>query len=188
MNRKPSSRVLSFPDQTKSLRGLLGIIVFALLTAVGAWIAIPTPLSPVPLTLQTLFVGLSGAWLGSRAGAMSQVTYLFMGICGLPVFAGGFGGIAIVGGFSGGYLLAFPVAAWLTGFLVHRGTGFVWTVVSMFVGSLPILILGTMQLSLFTSTNWMQALLLGAVPFLAGDFVKSVAGAAVMMARQKWHP
>lgn len=186
MNRKPALRVVSIHDQTKSLHGLVGIVLFALLTAVGAWIAIPTPWSPVPLTLQTLFVGLSGVWLGSRLGAMSQVTYLFMGICGLPVFAGGLGGIAIVGGIRGGYLLAFPIAAWLTGYLIQRSSGFVWTVFSFFVGSLPILLLGTIQLSLFTSSNWMPAVLLGAVPFLAGDFVKSVAGAAVIKGRQKW--
>ncbi len=186
MNRKPVARVLAVHDATKLLRGLLGMLIFAVLTAVGAWVAIPTPLSPVPITMQTLVVGLSGALLGARWGALSQITYLFMGICGLPVFAGGLGGIAVVAGLRGGYLLAFPVAAWLTGYLTQRGSHFIWTVFSFFIGSLPVLIFGTLQLSLLTTASWMQALALGALPFVAGDFVKSVAGAGVMMARRRW--
>lgn len=185
MNRKPVLRVLAIHDPTDVLRNVVGMTVFALLTAVGAWIAVPTPFSPVPITMQTLVVCLSGAWMGSRWGAMSQVTYLFMGICGLPVFAGGLGGITVVAGLSGGYLLAFPIAAWLTGTLTRRGTGFAWTTLSFFVGSLPVLILGTLQLSLLTTASWMQALALGTVPFIAGDFVKSVAGAAVITTRQR---
>lgn len=184
MKQKVRERVLSL-DSAQALRQFAGALVFALLTAVGAWLAIPTPLSPVPLTMQTLFVGLSGAWLGSRWGAASQGLYLFMGICGLPMFAGGLSGFAIVAGTSGGYLLAFPVAAWLTGWLSERMSSFVGRCTAFFVGSLPILVLGTAQLSLISSAGFAQAMGLGVIPFLAGDFIKSVVGASVIRLRSR---
>ncbi|MFN2327253.1 MAG: biotin transporter BioY, partial [Gemmatimonadales bacterium] len=79
------------------------VAAFALATAFGAHVAVP--LTPVPVTLQTLFVVLAGAMLGPRLGAASQIAYLGMGIAGLPVFVGGFG-LAYLAGPTGGYLLA----------------------------------------------------------------------------------
>ena len=97
------------------------ITVFAILTSLSAQVAIPA--KPVPFTLQTLLVLLSGALLGSRNGAYSQFLYLLMGIVGLPVFAqipdAPLGFSRIIGP-TGGYLLAFPIAAYLVGFLIEK--------------------------------------------------------------------
>src|SRR3954453_1386772 len=92
----------------------------ALLTAVGAQIAIDVPPSPVPITGQTLAVVLAGAALGSRRGAASQALYLLLGLF-LPVYAGGTSGGHVVWGSSGGYLFGFVIAAGLVGWAAQHG-------------------------------------------------------------------
>lgn len=94
----------------------------AALVAVCSLLAIPVGPSGVPITLQTFAVLLVGALLGSRRGALAVLLYLAVGVAGLPVFAGGSGGLATFAQASAGYLLAFPVAAWLTGLVVERGS------------------------------------------------------------------
>jgi hypothetical protein len=102
------------------------ITAFAGLTFIGAKIEIPV--EPVPYTLQTLFVLLSGAFLGHIHGAMSQLLYLALGVIGIPVFAGPIAGISKILGPTGGYLLAFPVAAFITGYLIRLRHSFIWAV------------------------------------------------------------
>src|SRR3954468_18428500 len=92
----------------------------ALLTAVGAQIAIDVPPSPVPITGQTLAVVLAGAALGSRRGAASQALYLMLGLF-LPVYASGAHGTHVLWGPTGGYLVGFLLAAWLVGLCAERG-------------------------------------------------------------------
>jgi biotin transport system substrate-specific component len=91
----------------------LWISAFAVLTAVGAQIELPY--QPVPFTLQTFFVLLTGAFLGRYSGPASSLLYLLMGSVGLPVFSGGAFGLAKIAGPTGGYLLAFPVATAVIG-------------------------------------------------------------------------
>ena len=93
---------------------------FATLTALGAQIAVRLPFSPVPATLQVLMVIVTGLALGSRRGFTSMVAYLTAGALGLPVFAGGNGGLVYLFGPTGGYLLAFPVAAFVAGRVSER--------------------------------------------------------------------
>jgi biotin transport system substrate-specific component len=93
---------------------IVGILGFAALTALAARLSVPLPGTAVPMTMQPVAVLLAGALLGSRAGAASQVAYLAAGAVGLPVFAAG-GGAAYLLGPTGGYLLAFPVAAAIAG-------------------------------------------------------------------------
>jgi biotin transport system substrate-specific component len=179
------SKVRSTSIDHTSLKEFTGVIIFSLLTAVGAWIEIPLPFTPVPITLQTLFVTLAGAWLGAKKGAMSQIVYLFYGICGLPVFAGGASSIAQFLGPSGGYLIGFPVAAFVTGLLISRDRGFYWNLGACILGSLPILLIGSVQLSILTGGNMAEAFKLGFIPFLAGDFIKCVFAAAVFSGSKK---
>jgi biotin transport system substrate-specific component len=100
----------------------LWIVGFALLTAAGARIEVLH--QPVPYTLQTLIVLVSGGLLGMRNGFVSQITYLALGCAGLPVFAAGNVGPAVLLGPTGGYLLAFPLAASIIGWLVQFRQGF----------------------------------------------------------------
>jgi biotin transport system substrate-specific component len=78
----------------KTLCRVIGIAVFIILTSLGAFVRIPLPFSPVPLTLQTFFVLLGGALLGSNLGALSQLSYIFLGVLGLPVFSGAGSGLS----------------------------------------------------------------------------------------------
>lgn len=100
-----------------STRRMMLAALFASLTAVGAFIRIPIP--PVPFTLQTLFVFLSAGFLGASGGFMSQCLYLAVGLIGLPVFSGG-GGIGYIFDPRFGYLLGFPVSAFVMGIMVKR--------------------------------------------------------------------
>jgi biotin transport system substrate-specific component len=111
---------LSFDRANIVLRDALLVSFFVALTALGAQFAIRLPLSPVPITLQVLMVLLSGLALGRRRGFSSQLGYLTAGALGLPVFAGGTGGVGVLLGPTGGYLLAFPVAAFAAGMVSER--------------------------------------------------------------------
>ena len=110
-----------------TLAQALWIAGFAIATAVGARVEIPH--QPVPYTLQTFFVLLAGALLGKRNGAVSQFLYLSMGLVGLPVFSAGGFGLAKILGPTGGYLLSFPVASFVVGYLVESRKEFLWALV-----------------------------------------------------------
>jgi biotin transport system substrate-specific component len=114
------ARVKTFDNINPLVRDLTLAALFAALTALGAQIAIRLPFSPVPVTLQVLMVIGSGLVLGSRRGLASQLTYLAVGVLGVPIFAGGTGGPAVILGPTGGYLLSFPVAAFTAGWLSER--------------------------------------------------------------------
>ena len=96
------------------------IATFAALTAVCSLVAVPVGPSGAPITLQTFAVLLAGAVLGARRGALAILLYLAVGFAGLPIFAQGVGGPATLGKVTLGYLLAFPLAAWLVGLVVER--------------------------------------------------------------------
>lgn len=150
---------------------------FAVLTAAGARIEIPH--QPVPYTLQTFFVLLSGAFLGARNGFFSQVLYLAVGAAGLPVFSGaGFGVLRLLGP-TGGYLLAFPVAAALVGYLVTKRTGLVWNIASMFAGLLVIFSFGTLMLNAVVFHDIATAFANGFLIFSWWDVVKLSAAAGI---------
>lgn len=142
-SRAQLNPAIALPGST-ILAQALWIVVFAVLTAAGARLEIPH--QPVPYTLQTLVVLLAGAFLGSRNGALSQMLYIGAGILGAPVFAGGAFGLTPFFGPSGGYLLAFPLAAAVVGALAPRGRSLAWAVVSMTAGLLVIFTSGTLYL------------------------------------------
>jgi len=143
--------------------------LFASLTAIGAQISIPV--GEVPLTFQVLFVLLSGFILGARMGFLSQVVYLLMGAIGLPVFAGFKGGLVHLYGPTGGYLLAFPLAAFLAGLITRRGN-FVNYLIASLVGISTIYFLGWIRLGLLMR-DFEKAFELGVAPFVTFDLIKT---------------
>lgn len=166
----------------------IAVVLGAALVALSAQVAIPVPLSPVPFTLQALAVLVVGGVLGPMAGAASLVLYLSAGILGMPVFAGGTAGIARLLGPTGGYLLAFPVAAAVTGHLAGRGTDRArWgrALLAAIAGMILIHAGGIAQLSILAGslTHGLRVtvLELGVLPFLLVDLVK-VAIAAIAIA------
>jgi len=164
-----------------SLRGMVYASLFGALTAVGAFIIVPIP--PVPITLQTLFLGLAGALLGARLGALSQVVYLLLGIIGLPVFAGGKAGLGVLFGPTGGYLIGFVAAAYVIGRIaaLRRSPGFAWICLSLAAGEAVLLALGSLQLSLVGRLDPLKALAVGVLPFLPGDGIKIVLAAVIAL-------
>jgi biotin transport system substrate-specific component len=159
----------------------LAIAAGALVVAVAAQVTVPVPMSPVPMTLQPLAVLAVGGVLGARAGAAALVLYLGMGLLGLPVFAAGTAGVGRLLGPTGGYLLAFPVAAALTGFLAGRGPGVLRTLLACAAGMVAIHLGGVAQLTLLGGDPAL-ALRVGFVPFLTGDLLKiGLAAAAILV-------
>jgi biotin transport system substrate-specific component len=175
-----SNVVLDKPIEQPA-RGLLAqalwITGFALATAFGARLEIPH--EPVPYTLQTMVVLLAGALLGARNGALSQLFYLGLGIAGAPVFAGGAFGYAVLLGPTGGYLLAFPVAAALTGYLLRERHTLLWTLTAMVSGTLLIFAAGTAHLYAFYLHDGKVAFTSGFLIFTWWDMIK--VGAASMI-------
>ncbi|MBI2655790.1 biotin transporter BioY [Candidatus Woesearchaeota archaeon] len=106
--------------EKNKLKGMVFAALFAALTGAVAWFKIPLPFTPVPITLQTLMVLLSGAMLGAYYGALAMIVYLLLGAIGLPVFAGGSAGFAALLGPSGGYLFSYPVAAFAVGYMLQK--------------------------------------------------------------------
>lgn len=163
--------------KSSSLTQSAWIVFFAALTAAGAQVQIPH--QPVPFTLQTFFVLLSAAFLGSRNGSASQLLYLGVGLIGAPIFtAGGFGAARLFGP-TGGYLLSFPIAALLIGYLVRQRKGFVWTLIAMFLGLVVVFTLGTSFLNLFYLHNFKQAFVGGFLIFSWWDVLKLFAAAGI---------
>jgi len=153
------------------------ILGFAILLALSAKLRFPVPGTPVPATLQTLVVILSGALLGPWGGAFTVLTYLAAGIAGAPVFAMG-GGVAYLMGPTGGYLIGFLPAAWIAGFLAARAKG-LWNLWGAFaVASVVIHLFGWAQLSALGGPE--KALQIGVIPFIAGDLLKALVAASLV--------
>jgi len=155
-------------------------VVFSLLTALAAQIVIP--IGPVPITGSTFAVLLTGALLGSRLGAMAMIAYLIEGTSGLPFFYGGHGGIAHLLGPTGGYLVAFPAAAFIAGAFAENGWDkrFFTAVAAMAVGSIVILLAGWVWFSILMHTPLLVAFELSVAPHIIGDVIKILLAAAVL--------
>jgi len=140
--------------------------------AFAAQVALPLPGTPVPFTLQVPAVLLVGALLGPARGAASLALYLALGAAGLPVFAaGGVAGAARLFGPTGGYLLAYPAAAALTGQLTGSGRSWLGLGAALLAGLAVVYLGGVAQLAVLTGDPD-RAVRLGALPFLPFDLVK----------------
>jgi biotin transport system substrate-specific component len=156
----------------RALRLSLGILAFVLATSFGAYVAVPLPGTGVPLTLQPLFIILSGAVLGPWGGAGAMASYLALGLFGFPVFSFGGAGLLWLMGPTGGYLVAAPAAAFLVGFLCKGGQGRLRRLVALGAGVGILYLGGVSQLLLLTGLQLPAALAAGVVPFLLGDLIK----------------
>jgi len=160
------------------LRPMVYASLFAALTAVGAYISVP--IGPVPIVLQNMFVFLAGLLLGSRWGFASVAVYLLAGGCGLPVFAGGTGGIARFAGPTGGFLLGYLPVVFLVGWIAERRPGrMLWEVAAMICGTVLLYAGGVSWLKMVTGMALSKALTVGMFPFLAGDALKIAAAALI---------
>jgi biotin transport system substrate-specific component len=155
------------------------------LTIAAAQVSIPLPFTPVPFTFQPMVVLLGAAVLGSRLGAASQLAYLALGIAGMPVFAASPllpQGVARLMGPTGGYLMAYPIAAFVAGALAERGFDrrYLSAVVAMLCGLGIVFGGGVAWLALGMASSWSAALAAGLYPFVLADCAKILVAAAVM--------
>lgn len=161
----------------------LSVVFVAVLTAAAAQLSFPLPFTPVPFTIQPMVVLIGAAALGSRLGALSQTLYLTLGIAGLPVFA--FSpelpqGFARMLGPTGGYLMAYPLAACLTGWLAERGFDrrYGTSLLAMTAGLSVVFAGGVLWLA--NTAGWPTALATGLYPFIGVDIIKVMLAGVVL--------
>lgn len=168
---------------------LFWIVTFSVLTAISAQVSIPV--KPVPFTLQTMIVLLAGAFLGAKNGTYSMLLYIFLGAIGLPVFAqtaDGTMGFARLHGPTGGYLLAFPVAAYLVGYFTEKSQKYSSIVISMFIAELVVIFVGTFYLYAAYLHNFMDAVKAGAAIFSLWMVIKIFMAATIYFGVSKKQP
>jgi biotin transport system substrate-specific component len=173
------------PAHVLRLRQLAVVAFVTFATAASGQLAIPLAVTPVPFTLQPLVVLFAGAALGARLGAASQALFLTLGLAGLPVFAASpilpQGGARLLGP-TGGYLLAFPLAAFIVGYFVDRGwlQHAVLAAVAFTAGLTTIYVAGIAGLMLTTGAPLVVAAAQGAGVFFVADLLKAIAAAALV--------
>ncbi|HEX2342663.1 MAG TPA: biotin transporter BioY [Vicinamibacterales bacterium] len=173
-------------DHAAAIRYACMLFVTAL-TAAAAQVSVPLPFTAVPFTLQPMVVLIGGAALGSRLGLASQVLYILAGLAGLPVFAASPilpQGAARLIGPTGGYLMAFPLAAFVAGALAERGLDrrYLTSVLAMAAGLAVIFLFGVTWLSVVTPLGVSGAISTGLAPFLPADILKVFIAGAVLPA------
>ena len=175
------SSVAVAPSRSLVVRRSIAVAAGVVLVAISAHLSIPVPATPVPMSMQPLAVLLVGGALGAALGGSSLVLYLALGIAGLPVFSpyGGPGGILSILGTSGGYLLAFPLAAAATGRIIGDGRGTLRVATAAFVGLALIHLGGLAQLAILTGSI-RAAATLGTLPFILGDIGKLALAIAIL--------
>jgi biotin transport system substrate-specific component len=171
----------------RALHKAVAVVFVTLLTIVAAQVSIPLPFTPVPFTFQPMVVLVGAAALGARLGSASQILYLTLGVLGLPVFAASPilpQGVARLLGPTGGYLMAYPCAAYVAGVLAERGFDrrYVTAVIAMVCGLAVIFVGGVSWLALYARAEqgWSGALAAGLYPFIVADVVKLLIAAGVM--------
>jgi biotin transport system substrate-specific component len=163
------------------VRDVVLVVSGALLTALFAQIAIDVPPSPVPITGQTLAVGLVGATLGMRRGAAALGLYVALGLL-LPFYADGDSGWHVVWGASGGYLIGFIFAAGFVGWMAEHGADRVplLAFLTFVVGQLIVFVPGLIVLKISVGESWGWTIHNGFAIFIVGGLVKALVGAAVL--------
>lgn len=166
------------------VRDVALVVAGALLVYLTARVAFPVPGSPVPITGQTFGVLLVGGALGFRRGLVAVGLYVLLGVVGLPFFAEGKGGLAVIWGATGGYLIGFAVAGALVGRLAELG----WdrrlggALGAMLLGNVAIYVIGLPWLKVATGMSVQDAVSNGLTPFLFGDALKLVLAAVLFPA------
>lgn len=161
---------------------VLLVVAAAALTALAAQWRIYLPFTPVPITGQTFAVLLTGAALGWKLGMAGQLLYLVVGALGAPVFSDSSGGIEVIQGATGGYLIGFVFAAGLVGWMAeHRQDRTFATMFTAFLlGSMVIYAFGVVGLMISADMTFSQAVEVGVVPFLLGDLIKAAAAGLLL--------
>ncbi|KAB7709117.1 biotin transporter BioY [Bacillus aerolatus] len=162
--------------QHEKLRMMLTAAVFAAIIGILAQVTIPLPL--VPITGQTLAIGLAATILGARYGTLSALLYMLIGAVGLPVFSGMTGGMGVIFGPTGGYIVSFVFSAFFIGWYIEKTAANIrHAFVANLIGMIINLSFGTAWLKVIAELSWPEAFAAGFVPFIIGGIVKALLAA-----------
>lgn len=148
--------------------------LFASIAAVLSQVSIPIPFTNVPLTMQIFAIMLTGMILGPKLGFISQIIYVSLGIIGMPVYAQMSGGIGIVLGHTGGFILSFPIVALIVGYFTRKYNNSVGIYSGMMIGLICSYVIGTIQFCIITKMSFASGLMACVIPFIPLDIVKII--------------
>lgn len=167
-------------NQSVSLRMTVYASLFAALVIVGGYISFPVPLSPVPVVLSDFFVLLAGMFLGSAWGLAGIGLFMFLGVLGFPVFAGGKAGLAVILGPTGGFLIGFLACVFIVGLISGKGkSSVIKDLAALIAGNAILYAFGVIWLKVMLNITWDKALVMGLIPFIPGMVIKIIAALAL---------
>lgn len=164
-----------------NLRMTVYCALFTALIIMGGYISIPLPIGPVPIVLADFFVMVTGLFLGWKYGLISVAMYLGLGALGLPVFAGGRAGLAVIAGPTGGFLFCYLLLVFVVGLISSKGRAAadVTNLVALIVGNIALYSVGVPWLKVVAHLSWAAALAAGLVPFIIGIAIKIAVAVAL---------
>lgn len=155
-----------------STKELILCSIFASIISILAQISIPLPFTTVPLTMLIFAISVTGLILGSRLGVISVIIYLLLGAIGMPVFSKFTGGVAVLFGPTGGYLLGLPLMIYIIGFAREKSSSPLIIFLSLIIGLISVYITGTLMFSIITGNTIYQSILYCVAPFIIVDLIK----------------
>lgn len=180
MSQNETSGTVAVDNQKIRTKQMVLIALMTAVTCVLGPLSIPLPFSPVPISLTNFAIFLAIFILGMKNGTISFIIYLLLGAVGVPVFSSFRGGLQVLAGPTGGYLIGFIFLALIMGFaLDHFGRKLVPTIIGMIIGMAVCYAFGTVWLAKLLSLSFKEGLMMGVIPYLPGDAAKIIIAAIV---------
>lgn len=180
MSQNETSGTVAVDNQKIRTKQMVLIALMTAVTCVLGPLSIPLPFSPVPISLTNFAIFLAIFVLGMKNGTISFIIYLLLGAVGVPVFSSFRGGLQVLAGPTGGYLIGFIFLALIMGFaLDHFDRKLVPTIIGMIIGMVVCYTFGTVWLAKLLSLSFKEGLMMGVIPYLAGDVAKIIIAAIV---------
>lgn len=180
MSQNETSGTVAVDNQKIRTKQMVLIALMTAVTCVLGPLSIPLPFSPVPISLTNFAIFLAIFVLGMKSGTISFIIYLLLGAIGVPVFSSFRGGLQVLAGPTGGYLIGFIFLALIMGFaLDHFDRKLVPTIIGMIIGMAVCYAFGTVWLAKLLSLSFKEGLIMGVIPYLAGDAAKIIIAAIV---------
>ena len=180
MSQNETSGIVAVDNQKIRTKQMVLIALMTAVTCVLGPLSIPLPFSPVPISLTNFAIFLAIFVLGMKSGTISFIIYLLLGAVGVPVFSSFRGGFQVLAGPTGGYLIGFIFLALIMGFaLDHFDRKLVPTIIGMIIGMAVCYAFGTVWLAKLLSLSFKEGLMMGVIPYLAGDAAKIIIAAIV---------
>ena len=180
MSQNETSGTVAVDNQKIRTKQMVLIALMTAVTCVLGPLSIPLPFSPVPISLTNFAIFLAIFVLGMKSGTISFIIYLLLGAIGVPVFSSFRGGLQVLAGPTGGYLIGFIFLALIMGFaLEHFDRKLVPTIIGMIIGMAVGYAFGTVWLAKLLSLSFKEGLMMGVIPYLAGDAAKIIIAAIV---------